>query len=85
MSAAHLKHLDSPTIAENKIGLDLNGLKAQGYTTVIFAFGDDDRREYDIDTFADMLECGLDYERYKKLCRHLEDSLQLLTDWGVCD
>lgn len=78
MSAAHLMHLDSPPIAKYKIWLDLNRLKAQGCTTVIFAFGDDDRREYDIDKLADMLECGLDHERYDKLCRHLEDSLQLL-------
>lgn len=85
VALGHAKHLGSPAATEQKIGLDLNRLKAQGYTTVIFAFGDDDRREYDIDKLADMLECGLDHDRYDMLCRHLEDSLQLLTEWGVCD
>ena len=80
----HTKHLGSPAATEQKIGLDLNRLKAQGYTTVIFAFGDDDRREYDIDKLADMLDCGLDHERYDKLCRLLEEGMQILAEWG-CD
>lgn len=85
MSAGHTKHLDLPAITGHKICVDIEGLKQQGYDTILFTLGSGEWRKYDIDKFADMLDCGLDYERYRKLCRNLEDSLQLLTDWGVCD
>ena len=85
MSATEVVRPSAPADVIPTVCIDLELLKQQGYDSIMFTIGNGEWRKYDIAKFADMLDCGLDFERYKKLCRHLEDSLQLLTDWGVCD
>lgn len=84
MSATEVARPSAPATIPT-VCVDLEILQQQGYSSIMFTLGNGEWRKYDIDKFADMLDCGLDYERYRKICRNLEDSLQLLTDWGVCD